>query len=295
MKIETGSFRGDDGVTLTCYEAGNPAGVPLVFLSGLGGGFDIWRPLLERFGDRFRLIGWAYRGLYESETPQSLESVAIPQQARDLSRLLDATGARHPVMIGWSMGVQVALEWHRHFPSGARGLVGVHGTAGRPLATAFDSSAAGIVAPAVLAALGAVGRGFDRWGPRLVQTPGVARGFVGLGRTLGVMAPTLDVESFTSVADSWTRLDFTVYAETFTRLGEHDAWGDLPEVRTPTLLVAGGRDRFTPAHLSQRMADRMPDAQVALVPEATHFGLLETPDAIGDHVDRFLTEDLELG
>jgi pimeloyl-ACP methyl ester carboxylesterase len=294
VKIESSAFHGEDGVVLTRYEAGDPDGPPIVFLSGLGGGFDIWQPLLERFGESFRLIGWDYRGLYESRTPGSLDSLSVPQQARDLAQLLAVTGARYPVLIGWSMGVQVALEWHRFAPGGARGLVAVHGTAGRPLATAFDSQAAGIVAPAVLAALGKVGRGFEEWGPRLVQTPGVARSFVSLGRALGVMGPELDVEAFRGVADSWTRLDFEVYAETFARLGEHDAWGHLPEIKTPTLLVAGGRDRFTPAHLSERMADRMPDAEVALLPDATHFGLLEAPDAIAEHVADFLRYRLEL-
>lgn len=293
MRIESSVFHGEDGVALTRYEAGNPEGPPLVFLSGLGGGFEIWRPLLERFGSRFRLLGWDYRGLYESDTP-ALDSLSIPQQARDLAQLLAASHARYPVLIGWSMGVQVALEWHRIAPAGARGLVAVHGTAGRPLATAFDSAAAGIVAPAVLAALGKLGRRLDQWGPRLVQTTGVARSFVGLGRALGVMSASLDVDAFRAVADSWTRLDFEVYAETFARLGEHDAWGQLSDIKTPTLLVAGGRDRFTPAHLAQRMADRMPDADVALVSEATHFGLLETPDVIAEHVADFLRYRLEL-
>ena len=293
MKLETGSFRAEDGVDLTYYEGGNPAGVPLVFLGGLGGGFEIWRPLLARYAERFRLLGWDYRGLYASDTPE-LETVGMAQQARDLATLLAARDVQHPVFVGWSMGVQVALEWHRIASERARGLVAVHGTAGRPLATAFDSALSPILAPGILAALGAVGRGFDRLGPRLVHTPGVARGFVGMGRALGVMAPSLDVGAFKTIADAWTRLDFSVYAETFTRLGEHDAWGHLPDVRTPTLLVAGGRDRFTPAHLAQRMADRMPDAQVALLPGATHFGLLEAPDLIGDHIDRFLEERLEL-
>ena len=46
-------------------------GPTLLFLSGLGGGFGVWRPFVERFGARCRLVGWDYRGLYESGAPAS--------------------------------------------------------------------------------------------------------------------------------------------------------------------------------------------------------------------------------
>ena len=62
-----------------------------------------------------------------------------------------------------------------------------------------------------------------------------------------------------------------------------------------TLVVAGARDRFTPAHRGERLARGLPDAELELLPDATHFGLLEHPEAIGRRVERFLAERLGLG
>jgi len=106
------------------------------------------------------------------------------------------------------------------------------------------------------------------------------------------MAAQVDVDAFRDVAREWTRLDFAAYAETFRHLGEHDASDLLPEIATPTLVVAGGRDPLTPAHLARRMADLLPDAEFALLPDATHFGLIEAPDVITEHAARFLEQRL---
>jgi pimeloyl-ACP methyl ester carboxylesterase len=108
------------------------------------------------------------------------------------------------------------------------------------------------------------------------------------------MASEVDVEGFRAVAEEWTQLDFTAYAETFAWLARHDASDLLPKIATPTLLVAGGRDPLTPAHLARGMAGVMPDAELCLVPEVTHFGLLEAPDRIAEQVADFLRRRLAL-
>lgn len=265
----------------------------MVFLSGLGGGVGIWQPLIARFGGHFRVIGWDYRGLYNSDTPTA-GTLSMSEHVRDLLALLRHARVESPILVGWSMGVQLGLELHRTHPRVARALIAIHGASGRPLDTAFDSRWSAKLAPPVLGLLSKLERRVDGLGPRLVNTPGVARGFTWLCRGLGMMSEGVDVDAFRGVAEQWTRLDFAVYADIFARLGEHDASDLLPKIATPTLLVAGGRDPFTPARLARGMANVMPDAEFAIVPEATHFGLLEQPEAIGDHVAGFLRRRLDV-
>ncbi len=287
-------FRSGDGTRLAWYEAGRRDGPTLLFLSGLGGGFGIWRPLVERFAPRFRIVGWDYRGLYASGGPARRDAFRMDHHVEDLVALLEHADVEAPVLVGWSMGVQLGLELHRQHAAVPRALVGLHGTSGRPLETAFDSRWSARAAPAVLALLRRVERGLAEVGPRLVDAPGVARGFTILCRRLGLMEAGIDVDAFREVAREWTQLDFAAYAETFAGLFEHDASDLLPGIHTPTLIVAGGRDALTPARLAQRMVERMPRAELVLVPDATHFGLLERPALIADHVARFLRERLAL-
>jgi pimeloyl-ACP methyl ester carboxylesterase len=196
--------------------------------------------------------------------------------------------------VGWSMGVQLALELHRDHAEIPRALIGIHGTSGRPLDTAFDSPWSARVGPSVLALLSRVERSFGDVGPRLVDAPGIARGFTWLCRGLGLMAPEIDLGAFREMARDWTRLDFAAYAQTFTHLAEHDAADLLAKIETPTLIVAGGRDLLTPPGAAQRIVAAMPDAELALFDDATHFGLLEQPSAITDRAARFLRDRLDL-
>jgi pimeloyl-ACP methyl ester carboxylesterase len=286
------SLRSFDGTRIAYSVAGRADAPPLVLCGGLGGGVGIWRPFFERFRSRFRLIAWDYRGLYGSGRAPEPRAYALRHHVADLLELLKQEEVQRPVLVGWSMGVQVALELHRTHPDLAAGLVAIHGTAGRPLDTAFDSDLSARLSPYALALLRAVGPRFAWVGPFLTRRPAVVRGFVWSAQQLGVMAPQIDLAGFRDMAEEWTRLHLGVYADIFTALGEHDASDLLERVRVPALVIAGGADRFTPPGLSERMAEALPDAELEIVPGATHFGLLEFPQAITARVDRFLHERL---
>jgi pimeloyl-ACP methyl ester carboxylesterase len=283
---------GHDGTELGYYVSGDPGGLPLVLCQGLGGGINAWKPLLDRLGEGFRVLTWDYRGLYRSRPARDPGAYDLSHHVRDLLALLDAEGMEAPVLAGWSMGVQLGLELHRTHPDTLSGFVAIHGTAGKPLGSAFDSGRAADVAPWVLSALRLVGERIRPVAPYLARVPPVVGGFVWASQQLGWMAPSVDVGAFRDMGEEWLGLDLRVYAEIFRHVGEHDAWDLLESIETPTLIIAGGADRFTPLRLSERMAKEMPNASLELLPEATHFGLLEFPEAIGDAVARFVRETI---
>jgi len=245
---------------------------------------------VERFADRFRLLSFDYRGLYESERAPHDGAYDLIHHVRDLVHLLEHTGAEAPVLVGWSMGVQVALELHRDHPRRLSAMVAVHGTAGRPFATAFESDFSERVAPWVFQLMRVVGTRFGTVGPTLTRTPIVVRSFVEIGRRLGCMAPAIDIPAFRDIAEEWTRLDLDAYARIFEGLGAHDASDVLAKIETPTLVVAGSADRFTPLPISEEMVAVMPKASLEVVEGATHFGLIEYPDEITDAVERFVAQ-----
>ncbi len=286
------SLRSFDGTRIAYSVAGRSDAPAMVLCGGLGGGVGIWRPFFARFRRAFRLIAWDYRGLYGSGAAPDPGSYALCHHVGDLLELLKQEEVQSPILVGWSMGVQVALELHRTHPDLARGLIAIHGAAGRPLDTAFGWGLAPRVSPYVLALLRAVGPRFGWVGPFLTRRPAVVRGFVWSSQQLGLMAPEIDLAGFRDMAEEWTRLHLGVYARIFAALGEHDASDLLERIRVPALVIAGGADRLTPAALAERMAETLPDAELELVPGATHFGLLEFPQEISGRVERFLRERL---
>jgi pimeloyl-ACP methyl ester carboxylesterase len=96
------------------------------------------------------------------------------------------------------------------------------------------------------------------------------------------------VPYFTHLAN----MDPVVFVRTLESASHHSAWDHLPHVDVPTLIIAGERDKFTPARLSRKMAERIPGAELMLVPLGTHTTPLEYKELVELRVERFLRDRL---
>lgn len=284
-------FFARDGTRIAYYVTGREDGPPIVISAGLGGGVRAWSAVIERLSPDYRVYAWDYRGLYASSAPKDGRRMAVEHHASDLRQLIAHVGLERPVLAGWSMGVQVNFELFRTVsPEAVRGLVSVHGAPGRILETAFDSRAFSSVAPTIFEAMRRYWRGLERPMYRLARSRRVAEGFVAVGRGLGVMDHAIDPDLFHDMARDWVKLDLGRYADVFERLSEHDASDLLPKVDLPVLVISGGKDKFTPQHRSDELLRALPQAVGFTLPDATHFGLLEYPEAIADRMLHFLDE-----
>ncbi|MEZ4251787.1 MAG: hypothetical protein R3B99_26540 [Polyangiales bacterium] len=74
--LERKRLRSRDGTDLSYKTLGHGPRT-LLLCNGLGGRLYAWGPLLDRFADRFRLITWDYRGLFDSGTPPTRRKLSI--------------------------------------------------------------------------------------------------------------------------------------------------------------------------------------------------------------------------
>jgi pimeloyl-ACP methyl ester carboxylesterase len=65
---------------------------------------------------------------------------------------------------------------------------------------------------------------------------------------------------------------------------------DLASIAAPTLLVWGEHDRLVPTRLAEEWCDAVPNARVALIPDARHVPMVENPSAFAAAVLAFLEE-----
>ncbi|WP_158894098.1 MULTISPECIES: alpha/beta fold hydrolase [unclassified Pseudomonas] len=102
-----------DGVSLAVQEQGDPHGAPIIFIHGLLGSRLNWEaqlasPLLSRF----RLITYDVRGHGLSGKPAGAAPYREGRRwADDLATVIAATGARRPVLVGWSLGATVITNY----------------------------------------------------------------------------------------------------------------------------------------------------------------------------------------
>ena len=62
----------------------------------------------------------------------------------------------------------------------------------------------------------------------------------------------------------------------------HDTTSRLKDIQAPTLVMHGERDAMAPISNARLLADRIPDAELCIVPGSGHAYLLERPEASRD-------------
>lgn len=119
-----------DGVSVAVQESGNPDGLPIIFIHGLLGSRLNWdgqvqSPELQRF----RLITYDMRGHGLSGKPTDAASYAEGRRwADDLAAVIEASQARKPILVGWSLGgVVISNYLAKHGDSRIAGAVYVNG------------------------------------------------------------------------------------------------------------------------------------------------------------------------
>jgi pimeloyl-ACP methyl ester carboxylesterase len=71
--------------------------------------------------------------------------------------------------------------------------------------------------------------------------------------------------------------------------GRPDSISLLPSIRCPTLIIVGEQDQATPVSDARLMADRIPGAQLEIIPDAGHLPNLEQPQRFNEALWRFLS------
>ena len=133
-----------NGVSLRVIEAGKAEAQPvLVFIPGWSTGADIWHHQIDAFAKTHRIIAFDPRS--QGESTKATSGNTPETRAQDLQALLQRLGVRHPVLIGWSQGVQdIAAYVEQYGTKDLAGIVlvdaavsdGADGMAARPQETA---------------------------------------------------------------------------------------------------------------------------------------------------------------
>ena len=91
-------------------------GMPVLLLNGLGGSREIWAELVEHLQDRYCFITFDYSGLRNGMYgPAQAHTISL--HARDAQAILQRESVARCAVVGWSMGVPVALELFAQAPS----------------------------------------------------------------------------------------------------------------------------------------------------------------------------------
>jgi len=276
--------RGADGTRLYYHRESGPSPVTALLCDGLACDGFIWKYLWDELRTVLSVAHFHYRGHGRSALPVDPAQIGVKALADDLDAVRHGLGDPPVVLIGHSLGTQVALEAYRRRPQGVAALVLLCGSFGRVTYTFKGSEVLASVLPNLIE--------FATTHPKVARAiwssvpPRVAIAVARLTGDINLGAVRLeDVEPYFQHASI---VDFELFLRMLRAAGEHSAEDILAEVEVPVLVIAGARDSFTPAAVSEAMAEAIPGAELEVIQNGTHLAPLEHHAEIAERIAAFL-------
>jgi pimeloyl-ACP methyl ester carboxylesterase len=262
----------------------------IVFCDGIVCDGFIWKYLWNDLSPEktATLAHFHYRGHGRSASPADPDRIDIAAHAEDVWSVRQELGAGPAVLIGHSMGCQVALEaYHRH-PENVRALVLMCGSFGNVTKTIKGVPVVDMILPKLIA----IADKSPEW-VRAIWSRLPSEMTLKMALRSGEIDPErIRPEDILPYLNHIKHVDFRLFLRMLHAAGEHTAEDYLGEISVPVLIIAGEKDTLTPPYLSQAMADALPNAELMMVEHGTHVAALEQPELIGEKIRAFIKASL---
>jgi pimeloyl-ACP methyl ester carboxylesterase len=85
-------------------------------------------------------------------------------------------------------------------------------------------------------------------------------------------------------------MDITLFFKMALESQAHSAEDVLPKVNVPTLVIIGENDIFTPKYVPLRMAEKIKNSEVLILPKGSHGGLVEHAELVCLRIEKFIKD-----
>jgi len=264
-----------NGVELHYISAGK--GAPLILLHDGQGDYRSWEPQMRLLAQRYRVISYSRRYNFPNANPLDATDHSARVEAADLAALIRALRLRHVTLVGTSMGAATALTLAVESPRMVSALV----LAEPPiLAWARDYNDGGALYRDFMTRLheparAAFGAGDDEGAMRIFvdgfATPGRFESLPPEAK-LSVMQNAAFFRMMTRSTDPYPELER----------------GKVARLRMPVLVITGEKTVAIHRRIDEDLAELIPGARSATIPNAGHGSLRDNPLVFTEVVLKFL-------
>jgi pimeloyl-ACP methyl ester carboxylesterase len=237
-------------------------GDPILLIMGHAYGAGMWHRTIPGLAASYRVIRFDNRGVGRSSDPPGPYSVQL--MAADALAVLDAADAASAHVYGLSLGGAIALQLALDHPGRVRSLI----------LGCTAASAAGVPRGALLTRARSLlpAAALNRMAWKLLYGPGTPA---------SRRAEDQQIVRRTRCSGRGRRGQLTGAAG-------FDVTGRLAEIRIPTMVMHGARDRIVPAASARRLADGIAGARLVIFPDAGHAYITDVNQAANQEVLHFL-------
>jgi len=233
-------------------------GKPVLLLHGWGGNHNSWFPIYERLKKMFEVFALDLPGFGQSGSPDL--NWQLDDYAGFLKMFIRQEIGENVSLIGHSFGGQAAIRLASLYPQMVSKLVLTDSAGIRNLGSPKKM---GIMQLAKI-------------GKSLFSLPGLNKFQEKARQKLYRIIGEHDYE------------EAGVLREIFKNIINEDIRKDLPKIFIPALIIWGGKDKITPLKDGRLMQKLLPDSQLVVFENGSHFAYLEEPERFTRQVVDFL-------
>jgi 3-oxoadipate enol-lactonase len=243
-------------------------GEPILLIMGLGYTAHMWHRTRPLLAPRFRTIAFDNRGVGRGDIPAGPYPIAL--MASDAAAVLDAAEVKTAHVFGVSMGGMIAQELALQYPQRVRSLILGCTAAGGPTAVRSE--------PEVTHMLKA----------RAEMAPEQAAE-AALPFIYDVGTPRERIEEDLAIRRPWLPRPESYLAQLQGILA-WESYSRLPAIGAPTLVIYGENDRLVAPGNGKIIAERIPDAELVVIPRASHIFATDQPELAHHAILKFLKD-----
>ncbi len=268
------SVRGSGDVPLNVVTSGDPAKPAIVFVHGIGQSYLSWENQLRApLTDEFFVVAYDLRGHGNSGKPFAAEAYQNSQHwAGDLRAVIEATGAKNPVVVGWSYGTLVVGDYLRAYgTAGLRGIVltGAYGGLTPPppppsaelLATMAPMREKSL-SPHLEDTIA-----YTELFARFLTAKPMPDAYYARAARISLMLP--------GYVSRW------MWQRSFANQDQ------IPKIDVPLLVMVGGKDNSTPEKDARELAAKVSGARVSVYPDSGHSLFAEDTERFNQELATF--------
>ena len=242
-------------------------GKPLVILHGLGNNSQSWRNQLGELSEHFKVIAWDAPGYGESSDPAE-EFQHFSQFSDVLKEFIESLQYESIYLLGHSMGAAIAIDFTSRFPEMVNALIVSDATRGAAGVSAEENE--------------------KKLQNRLHSINTLEPSELAKSRVRALLAPHADeivVKEAERIMSQVRPAGYRSVSYSLASLNQMDVYASIS---VPTLVMCGELDQVTPVSESEIIHQRIPQSELAIVPNTGHLCYQEDPATFNQYVCDFL-------